>query len=78
MTVTKNVKYFPVPVGSKSTCAAMALSNSPCKKDSTRGNGMQKGANFFTTLFLFYHTFDWLNQQNLPKLPAAVYLFILN
>ena len=54
------------------------LSNSPCKKDSTRGNGMQKGANFFTTLFLFYHTFDWLNQQNLPKLQAAVYLFIFN
>ena len=54
------------------------LSNGPCKKDSTRGNGMRKGANFCTTLLLFYHTSDWLNQQNLPKLQVAVYLFILN
>ena len=56
----------------------MFLSNGPCKKDSTRGNGMRKGANFCTTLLLFYHTSDWLNQQNLPKLQVAVYLFILN
>ena len=54
------------------------LSNGPCKKDSTRGNGMRKGANFCTTLLLFYHTSDWLNQQNLPKLQVAVYLFIVN
>ena len=57
---------------------ACLLSNGPCKKDSTRGNGMRKGANFCTTLLLFYHTSDWLNQQNLPKLQVAVYLFILN
>ena len=56
----------------------LILSNSPCKKDSTRGNGMRKGANFCTTLLLFYHTSDWLNQQNLPKLQVPVYLFILN
>ena len=40
--------------------------------------GMQKGAKFGTTLPLFYHTSDWLNQQNLPKLRVAVYLFIFN
>ena len=40
--------------------------------------GMQKGANFCTSLLLFYHTSDWLNQQNLPKLQAAVYLFIFH
>ena len=40
--------------------------------------GMQKGANFGTTLPLFYHTSDWLNQQNLPKLQVALYLFIFN
>ena len=57
---------------------ALSLSNGPSKKDSTRGNGMRKGANFCTTLLLFYHTSDWLNQQNLPKLQVAVYLFILN
>ena len=39
--------------------------------------GMQKRANFCTTLLLFYHTSDWLNQQNLSKLQVAVYLFIL-
>ena len=40
--------------------------------------GMQKGANFCTTLLLFYHTFDWLSQQNVPKLQvAAVYLAII-
>ena len=27
---------------------------------------------------LLYHTSDWLNQQNLPKLQVDVYLFILN
>ena len=40
--------------------------------------GMQKGANFCTTLLLLYHTSDWLNQQNIPKLQVAAYLFILN
>ena len=40
--------------------------------------GMLKGANFCTTLLLFYHTSDWLNQQLLPKLQVAVYLFIFN
>ena len=41
--------------------------------------GMQKGANFCTTLLLLYHTSDWLNQQKyLPKLQVAVYLFIFN
>ena len=40
--------------------------------------GMQKGANVFTTLVLFYGTSDWLNQKNLPKLQVAVYLFIFN
>ena len=39
--------------------------------------GMQKGANFCTTLLLFYHTSDWLNQQNLPKLQVAVYLSLI-
>ena len=47
------------------------LSNGPCKKDSTTRQGMQKGDNFCTTLLLFYHTSDWLNQQNLPKLQVA-------
>ena len=40
--------------------------------------GMQKGANFCTTLLLFYHTSDWLHLQNLQKLQVAVYLFIFN
>ena len=40
--------------------------------------GMQKGANSCTTLLLFYHTSDWLNLQNLPKLQVGVYLFILS
>ena len=39
---------------------------------------MQKGANFCTTLLSLYHTSDWLNQQNLPQLQVAVYLFFLN
>ena len=39
---------------------------------------MQKGASFCTTLLLLYHTSDWLNQQNIPKLQVAAYLFILN
>ena len=39
---------------------------------------MQKGANFFTTMLLFYRTSDRLNKQNLPKLQVAVYLFIFN
>ena len=39
--------------------------------------GMQKGANFCTSLLLFYHTSDWLNQQNLPKLEVAVYLSLI-
>ena len=38
--------------------------------------GMQIGANFCTAWLLLYHTSDWLNQQNLPKLQVAVYLFI--
>ena len=54
------------------------LSNSPCKKEGTTQQGMQKGANFYTTLLLLYHTSDWLNQENLPKLRVAVYLFILH
>ena len=44
------------------------LSKSPCKKKATMWQGMQKGASFCTTLLLFYHTSDWLNQQNVPKL----------
>ena len=40
--------------------------------------GMQKGANFCTTLLLLYHTSDWLDQQNRPKLQVAVYSFIFN
>ena len=39
---------------------------------------MRQGANFCTTLPLLYHTSDWLNQQNLPKLQVDAYLFILN
>ena len=39
---------------------------------------MQIGANFCTTLLLFYRTSDWLNQQNLPKCRVAVYPYILN
>jgi len=39
---------------------------------------MQKGANFCATLLLLYHTSDWLNQQTLPKLQIAVYMFIRN
>ena len=54
------------------------LSNSPCKKEATTRQGMQKGANFCTTLLLFYHTSDWLNQPNLPKHEVAAYLFIFN
>ena len=38
------------------------LSNGPYKKDSATRQGMQKGANFCTTLLLLYHTSDWLNQ----------------
>ena len=45
----------------------LLLSNSPCKKEATTRQGMQKGANFCTTLLLFYHTSDWLNQQKLTK-----------
>ena len=41
---------------------AISLSNGPYKKDSAARQGMQKGANFCTTLLLFYHTSDWLNQ----------------
>ena len=40
--------------------------------------GMQKGANLCTTLLLFYHISDWLNQQNLPKLQVAVYLSLID
>ena len=56
-----------------------SLSNGPCKKEGKHmPQGMQKGANFCTTL-LFYHTSDWLNQQKyLPRLQVAVYLFIFN
>ena len=54
------------------------LSNSLYKKEATTRQGMLKVANFYTTLLLFYHTSDWLNQQNLPKLQVAAYLFILN
>ena len=54
------------------------LRNGPWKRDSTTRQGMQKGANFCTTLLLLYHTSDWLNRRNLPKLQVAVYLFILN
>ena len=39
--------------------------------------GMQKGANLCTNLLLFYHTSDWLNQQNPPKLQVAIYLLFL-
>ena len=39
---------------------------------------MQKGSNFCTTLLLFYHTSDWLNQQNLPKIQVAVYLSLID
>ena len=39
---------------------------------------MQKGANLSASLLFLYHTFDWLNQQNIPKLQVAVYLFLLN
>ena len=38
---------------------------------------MQQGAKFCTALLFLYHTSDWLNQQNLPKLLVAVYLFSL-
>ena len=65
-------KYTVLPV------TGIRLSNSPCKKEATMRQGMQKGASFCTTLLLFYHTSDWLNQQNLPKLQVAAYLFILN
>ena len=54
------------------------LSNSSCKKEATTWQGMQKGANFCTTLLLLYHNSDWLNQQNLPKLQIAVYSLILS
>ena len=57
-----------------SCLGAYRLSNDPSKKDSTIQQEMQKGAiNFCTTLLLLYHTSDWLNQQNLPKLQVAVY-----
>ena len=56
----------------------IVLSNSPCKKEATTQQGMQKGANFYTTLLLLYTTSDWLNQQNLPKVQVAVYLLILH
>ena len=41
---------------------ARSLSNGPYKKDSATRQGMQKGANFCTTLLLLYHTSDWLNE----------------
>jgi len=50
-----------------------SLINGPHKKDSTTWQGMQKGANFCATLLSLYHTSDWLNQQTLTKLQAAVY-----
>ena len=56
----------------------LTLSNSPCKREATTRQGMQKGANFCTTLLLLYHASDWLNQQNLPKLQVAAYLFTFN
>jgi len=40
--------------------------------------GMQKGANFYATLLLLYHTSDWLNQQTLAKLQVAVYILMRN
>ena len=57
-------KFLCIMIGS--------LSNSPCKKDSTTQQGMQKGASFCTTLLLLYQASDWLNQQNVPKLQVAV------
>ena len=60
----------------RKTVVQTQLSNSPCKKEATTRQGMQKGANFCTTLPLFYHISDWLKQQNLPKLQVAAYLFI--
>ena len=54
------------------------LSNGPCRKDSTTRKGMQEGVNLCTTSLLLYHTSDWLNQQNIPKLQVAAYLVILN
>ena len=65
---------------SKTKTKKTVLSNDPWKKDSYKRQGMQKGANFCTTLLLLYHTsdwLDWLNQRNLPKLQVAAYLFIL-
>ena len=50
----------------------MECFNTPCRKDSTTQEGMQKGANFCTTLPFFYHTLYWLNQQTLPKLRGQV------
>ena len=50
----------------------------PCCLKNSFMPKMQNGANFCTTFLLFYHTTDWLNQQNLPKLQVAVYLFTLN
>ena len=38
--------------------------------------GMQKGAKFGTTLPLFYHTSDWLNQQNQSELHASPHIHI--
>ena len=61
----------------RSTDTHSKSSNGPSKKDSTTQKGMQKGANFGTTLLLLYHTSDWLKKQNLPKLQVAVHLFIL-
>ena len=53
------------------------LFSPPNRKNAARS---LKGANFCTTLLLFYHTSDWLNQQNLPKFQVHVdgYLFIFN
>ena len=68
-----------VPATSPLVCADLkSLSNGPCKKDDSTRQGMQRGANCCLILLLLYRTSDWLNQQNLPKLQVAVYLFNLN
>ena len=54
------------------------LSSSPCKKEATKRQKLAPFCIPCTTLLLFYHTSDWLNQQNLPKLQVAAYLFIIN
>ena len=54
------------------------LSSSPCKKEATKWQKLAPFCIPCTTLLLFYHTSDWLNQQNLPKLQVAAYLFIIN